>query len=144
MLKTWMVRYMTPGSSNVLPYSFLSLKTEKLCLWNRSLVMTAKFAWNNNFLYLHVHTHVSWNPWYSGTPPSTVLFPVIFPGQCELSEGIPSLGSSALQGPYPTHAAKQGTTTTHHEQPCLGVLSPAWVAWNPGCKNWYAHENIIW
>jgi len=72
-----------------------------------------------------------------------VLIPVSFPGQCSLPEGIPSLGSSALLDPYPTDAAKQGMTPTHHEQPRLGVLSPAWVAWNPGCKNWYAHENIM-
>lgn len=56
---------------------------------------------------------------------------------------IPSLGSSALLSPYPANAARQDTTTTHHEQPCLGVLSPAWVAWNLTCKNWYCHENIV-
>lgn len=125
--------------SNAFLFRVNSALTTKLLFHKHSFSV---FKLNNEYaslLYPHVHTHTfSGNPWYSlhCTVSSRLFWPML------IIRRYSFLGSSALLGPNPIHEVKQGMTTTHHEQPCLGVLSPAWVAWNPGSKNWFDHKNI--
>lgn len=141
MLKTWMAGYMTPGSSDLLPYSFLTLKTDKWFLWNRSLVTTARFAWNNS---LYLPTCFPGIPDIQPLPQALRCYQSAFLDNVGYQKVFLLWGAIHYWVPIQPMQLSRGQLLSITSSHASGCWALAWVAWNRGCKNLYARENIIW